>query len=139
MSGEKERIEKGISYIQERMKNCEDRLSVLTSDEHIGNMDEVWEAYYDLEEAILIANMAFDGFNRIGKLRKIPEITGLSEIVIRATFNKSLENIGKAREMLSKHQGKETIEYLRLARDPLKGLLLAVERKRKMRTPDKGN
>jgi len=138
MSAERYRIEKGISYIQERIKNCEERLSVLNSGESLDNMDAVWEAYYDLEEAIFIANMAFNGFNRIGKLRKIPEVTGLSQIVIRATFNKALENIAKARNMLSKHQGEETIEYLRRARDPLKGLLLADGRKRKARAPGKG-
>jgi len=138
MGEERYRIDKGISYIQERMKSCEQRLTVLTSDEYLDIMDAVWEAYYDLEEAIFIANMAFDRFNRIGKLRDIPEANGLSQIEIRATFNKTLENIANARDMLSKHQVETTIEYLRRARDPLKGLLLADARRRKTHSPDKG-
>ena len=96
-------------------------------------MDEIWEAYFDLEEAILMAKVVFDAFNKLGKLRSLPEFTGLSEPIVRAAFQKVEANLAAAERQLPQLLGDETIESLRRARDQLKALLLANSSKRSLR------
>jgi hypothetical protein len=96
-------------------------------------MDEIWEAYFDLEEAILMAKVVFDAFSKPGKLRKLPEFSGVSDPIVRAAIQKAKANLAVAEKKLPLLLGDETIESLRRARDQLKALLVANVTKKSLR------
>jgi hypothetical protein len=118
-----ERLKKGINFVSTRIKKCRERLAVLNSENDLQNMNAIWEAYFDLEEAILMAKVIFDAFNKVGKLRKLPQFSELSDQVIRAAFQTAEVNLSKAENHLNQLSGDATIESLRKARDQLKALM----------------
>jgi hypothetical protein len=119
------RLEKGVAFVSERILDARRRLNVLISKVHPRDLDEIWEAYYDLEEAILMTRVVFYGFDRPGRPRRLSVSAGKSDDEIRAMFQKAVESLVIAEKYLSKQMGEETIVALRKARDQLKALLLA--------------
>ena len=120
-----ERLKKGIDFVSTRIEKCQERITVLNSENRLWDMNEIWEAYFDLEEAILMTKVIFDAFNKVGKLRKLPEFSELSDQVVRAAFQTAEANLSKAENNLNQLSGEATIESLRKARDQLKALLAA--------------
>ncbi len=109
----------------ERIRKAKERLAVLNSENRVRDPDEIWEAYYDVEEAILMAKVVFHGFDRPGKMRKLPAYTGLSDEDVRAKISSAEDSLSLAEASLAKRAAEETIERLRKARDQLKAILLA--------------
>jgi len=120
-----DQIERGISFVYDRIQSATKSLGVLNSENRLHDLDGIWETYYDVEEAILVAKVTFRGFDRPGKIRKLPEFRSLSDPVVRAAFKIAQENLSLAQTKLLSRHGTETVECLRRARDQLKALLLA--------------
>jgi hypothetical protein len=119
-------MERGISFIDERVKRSRERLAVLNSKTDPKDLDEIWETYYDLEEAIFMAKIIFGGFDKQGRLRRLPDFSqGFSGEEVRAKIQAAERNLSRAESSLQKLAGNETIELLRAARDQAKMILLA--------------
>ena len=125
-----QQIEKGVSFVNDRIKSSRDRISVLNSPGRLRDRDEIWEAYYDLEEAILMSKIIFNGFDKLGKRRRLPKIADLSDKEIRARFRVAEDNLNSAESNLSNLKGDETIESLRRARYQLKLMLVVIAARR---------
>jgi hypothetical protein len=131
--------ERGIPYVRDRIRRSQDRISNLTKNNRLRDVDEIWEAYYDVEEAILISKIIFGGFDKPGKIRtlNIPtdfDFFKLSDSEIRAKFESVGKNLSLAELKLELSSGEETIESLRRARDEVKIMLL-----RPSKAPKKAN
>lgn len=121
---DRQQMERGISFVNERIVRSRDRICVLNSHNRLRDKDEIWEAYYDLEEAILMSKVIFRGFDKPGKRRRLPKIANLSDEEVRAKFKITEASLRSAERSLTKQAGDETIEFLRRARDQLKLMLL---------------
>ena len=133
------RMEQGVSFVGERIKRARGRLAVLTSTGRKRDMREVWEAYFDLEEAILMARIIFGGFDRPGKIRKLPEREKFSDEEIRASFMSAENSLSLAENNLANRRGDETVETLRKSRDLLKIMLLADARRKGSKSNQSGS
>jgi hypothetical protein len=127
------KLERGISSVNERIKRSRNRVVSLTDENRLGNLSEIWEAYYDVEEAILISKIVFGGFDKPGKSRKLKvptdfDFSKLNDSEIRAEFESIENNLSLAESKLEIRSGEEMIEYLRRARDQLKIMLLHPEK-----------
>ncbi len=125
--------ERGISLVYERIKRSQNRVISLNNENRLRDLNEIWEAYYDVEEAILISKIIFGGFDKPGKLRKLNvppnfDFSKLTDREIRARFEFTGKNLSSAESKLGIRSGDETIEYLRKARDELKVMLLSPEK-----------
>jgi len=116
-------METGTTFVMERILRVKNRLTVLILGSHSRDPNELWEAYYDLEEAILMTRILFGGFDRPGKLRKLPDFSHYSDEELRAALRSAENNLVAAEKMLHKLSGDATIERLRRARDNLKAML----------------
>ena len=127
------KLERGISSVHERIKRSRNRVIFLTNENRLRDLNEIWEAYYDVEEAILISKIVFGGFDTPGKSRKLNvprnfDFSKLNDSEIRAKFESVENNLSLAESKLEIKSGDETIEYLRRARDQLKIMLLSPEK-----------
>jgi hypothetical protein len=128
--------EKGISSVRERIKRSRNRVILQVNDGRLRDLDEIWESYYDVEEAILIAKIIFGGFDKPGKTRELNvpanfDFSKLSDSKIRAMFESIGKNLSLAENKIENRSGDETIEHLRIARDELKMMLLSPEKSSK--------
>jgi hypothetical protein len=121
------KIQKGTAFAVGRVKNALNRISALRSSDKV-DYDSIWEAYYDLEEAILVLKLAFSDFNKPGELRKLPGFVGLSEAKVRAALRSIEEHLISAETILESSRGVKAIEELRASRDILKAMLLVKDR-----------
>lgn len=127
-------MEKGTDYVSGKIKTALNRLAVLNSSQsRLRDFDETWEAYYDLEEAILMAKIVFEAFDRPGRIRKLRSPSKLSDEEIRAALRTAEDNLLKAEQKLIDRAGDQTVEFLRRARDELKIILLVSIAKRQKR------
>jgi hypothetical protein len=125
--------DRGISSVHERIKKSQNRVIFLTNNNRLRDLNEIWEAYYDVEEAILISKIIFSGFDMTGKLRKLNvplnfDFSKLTDSKIRAKLESIGKNLSLAESRLGTRSRDETIEYLRRARDELKVMLLSPEK-----------
>ncbi|HXQ92900.1 MAG TPA: hypothetical protein VN739_07815 [Nitrososphaerales archaeon] len=125
--------ERGISSVRERIKRSQNRTILQVNDSRLRDLNEIWETYYDTEEAILISKIIFGGFDKPGKIRKLNapanfDFSRLSDLEIRAKFEIIGKNLSLAENNIMNRLGNETIEHLRIARDELKIMLLSPEK-----------
>ena len=125
--------ETGISHVRERITRSQDRIIHLVNANRLRDLDEIWEAYYDVEEAILLSKIIFGGFDKPGKTRKLNVPTNfdflkLSESEIRAKFESVGKCLSVAEGKLAQGSEDDMIEFLRRARDELKVMLLSPNR-----------
>jgi hypothetical protein len=118
------RREKGIDFINRRISKARERLAVLNSENNSIDHDEIWEAFFDIEEAILMTRVVFEDFDRPGKLRKLPTI-GSSNGAIRGALLMADSGLKLAQTKLGERSGNESLRSLREARDQLKAALSA--------------
>lgn len=121
--------ERGLSFVSERIARARSRITVLNPDDVLTrDSDEVWEAYYDIEEGIFVAKIVFKSFEKPGKFRKLLELRDVSQNTIRTALKTACENLDIATSDLRSQRRDELIEHLRRARDQLKALVIAGDR-----------
>lgn len=121
------RAVKGTKFALDRISRARANLAVLKDSVTLSekDYDAVWEAYYCLEEAILVARIAFSGFDSPGHMRKLPELPRkITEEIFRAILQATNNGMDAAENEFHRHRGPRAVDDLRRARDQLKGLLL---------------
>jgi len=118
-----------FSFTIGRLKESRNRLRRLSEENRFRDVDEIWEAYCDVEEAIAIANFVLGAFDSVGKIRKLTvtlkdDPTSMLEADLRKKFSSIEMNLVAAQERFSKGMGDEGTELARRARDDLKIMLI---------------
>jgi len=129
-----DQFERGTTFVYDRIQSATKRLTVLAAEKRLHDIDAIWETYYQIEEAVLVAKVLFKGFDRPGKFRKLPEFQALSDSVVRAAIKIAEENLLLAETNLVSRHGPETIEFLRKARDQMKALVIVGDKSARRKT-----
>lgn len=93
-------------------------------------MNEIWEAYCDIEQAIQVSKYVFKIEDELGTRRKLvvsmkndPLLISSGELSKR--FKKATSNIDLALKAFAEERADDEIEFARRARDELKVMLSA--------------
>ena len=94
------------------------------------DIDEIWEAYCDVEEGIALSNFALGAFDRLGKRRKLTvslkdDPSRLPAGELRRKFSFVEQYVSSSIEEFSRGKGEDAVESARKARDVLKSMLIA--------------
>src|ERR1700730_14940663 len=117
-----------FSLVAGRLRDCVNRVSMLLEQDRIRDIDEIWEAYCDVEEGIALSNFAIGAFDRLGKMRKLSvslkdDPKRMQENELRKKFSFVIENIRASLEKFSRAQGEDGAEMALRAREVLKKML----------------
>ncbi|MGI0090623.1 MAG: hypothetical protein ACREBS_02840 [Nitrososphaerales archaeon] len=121
----------GVGYVLSSMGDARARLAKMKNvEEFLRDLDEVWEAYCDIEQAIAISKFVFRSPAKLGKIRKLQISSKCDPLVIpadelRSKYEFADSNLVAAGEQLKEGNGEKGIELARRARDELKILLLS--------------
>ncbi|MDA4111832.1 MAG: hypothetical protein OK439_04795 [Thaumarchaeota archaeon] len=125
-----------FSFTIRRLNESSSRLARLSDQNRIRDVEEIWEAYCDVEEAIAISNFKLGVFDRVGKTRKLTisfkdDPSKMPEQDLRKRFISIESNLSAAKENFEKGMGDEGAELARRARDDLKKMLIGHEKSNK--------
>ncbi len=122
-----------FSLVLGRFEECKNRLRSLFTENRMRDIDQIWEAYCNVEEGIALSNFVLRSFDRLGVRRKLtvsakdnPE--SMNEMDLRKKLSYVEQNLVSAIEGFSKGEEIEAAEFARRARDALKSMLIAQSR-----------
>jgi hypothetical protein len=129
----------GFSIIIGRLEESRNRLRHLSEENNMRDIDEIWEAYCDVEEGIALSNFVLEAFDHAGKFRRLsvalkddPDRIGNEDL--RKKFSLIDANLTASLEKFSKGSGEDGAEFARRARDALKKMLIAHSKSDKKKT-----
>ena len=136
MEGSTEDPKVKFSLILGRLEKCKNRLRSLSTENRLRDIDQIWEAYCEVEEGIALSNFVLRSFDSLGVRRRLtvtandnPET--MSEVELQKKLFFVEENISSSIDRFSIGNGTEAAELARRARDVLKSMLIAQARDQK--------
>jgi hypothetical protein len=119
-----------FSLVLERLQKCKSLVLSIFAQNSLREIDQIWEAYCDVEEGIALSNFALGSFDRLGVRRKLsvspkdnPETMNENELRKKLSFVE--ENVTASIDKFAKGEGDVAAELARKARDVLKAMLIA--------------
>lgn len=125
---EKEPTSSGMQFVLDSFAGARKRLATMKLESRLRDIDEIWEAYCDIEQSIEVLKFAFR-LNRLGKYRRLVassknDPTTLPLTTLARIYDRVDALITSADSAVKEARGEDAIEWSRSARDQLKVLLL---------------
>ena len=126
---EKEPISSGMRFVLDSFAAARKRLALMKIESRLRDLDDIWEAYCDIEQSIEVSKFLFKLHNRLGRHRKLVASARNDPAVIPLTtlakiYVKVDVFVASADKATREGRGGDAIEFARSARDQLKLLLL---------------